>query len=196
MKSIILPTVAVASLFFAGACVEEDDTVTTMDRHFINETTYTSRATSILGSVAMLRAEYAEIQNFGESMISDYEGALTDLEAVADAVDVAPPTGYAKNFESAKDRLNLLGGYAFDTAYIHYQVKIHKEAAALFEAEIIQGNDMKVREYAVKYLIRVKRNLRRADSLAIVMQSDPVGQLPSETTTRKRRTQPLAVTVD
>jgi predicted outer membrane protein len=191
MKTTYLPAVALTSLLLASACVEDDSNVTTMDRHFVRESTYTSRATALLGSVAMLRAEYAEIQNFGESMITEYENALTDLEAVADEVDVVPPDGFAESFEAAKDRLNLLGGYEFDTAYIHHQVKIHQEAAALFEREIVEGNDVKIRDYAVKYLARVRKNLRRADSLSIVMQSDPVGSLGSETTPGRKRRMPI-----
>lgn len=187
MKTSYLPVVAFTSVLLASACVEDDSNVTTMDRHFVRESTYTSRAATLLGSVAMLRAEYVEIQNFGESMITEYENALTELEAVADEVDVVPPDGYAENFDAAKDRLNGLGGYEFDTAYIHHQVKIHREAAALFEREIAEGNDVKIRDYAVKYLARVRKNLHRADSLSIVMQSDPVGSLEPITNNGRRR---------
>jgi len=192
MKTPYLPAVALTSLLLASACVEDDSNITSMDRHFVKESTYTSRATALLGSVAMLRAEYAEIQNFGESMITEYESALTDLQAVADEVDVVPPDGYADSFEAAKDRLNQLGGYEFDTAYIHHQVKIHRQAAALFEREIVEGNDVKIRDYAVKYLARVRKNLRRADSLSIVMQSDPVGAMGSQTTNGRKRQIPIA----
>jgi len=192
MKTPYLPAVALTSLLLASACVEDDSNITSMDRHFVKESTYTSRATALLGSVAMLRAEYAEIQNFGESMITEYESALTDLQAVADEVDVVPPDGYADSFEAAKDRLNQLGGYEFDTAYIHHQVKIHRQAAALFEREIVEGNDVKIRDYAVKYLARVRKNLRRADSLSIVMQSDPVGAMGSQTTNGRKRQTPIA----
>jgi putative membrane protein len=192
MKTLYLPAVAFSSLLLVGACVDDDSNVTTMDRHFVKETTYTSRATALLGSVAMLRAEYAEIQNFGESMMNEYENALTELHAVASDVDVVPPEGYADSFEAAKDRLNLLGGYEFDTAYIHHQVKIHREAAALFEQEVIGGNDAKIRDYAVKYLALVRKNLRRADSLSVVMDSDPVGSMGSETTVGRKRRMPIA----
>jgi predicted outer membrane protein len=192
MKTPYLPAVALTILLLASACVEDDSNITSMDRHFVKESTYTSRATALLGSVAMLRAEYAEIQNFGESMITEYESALTDLEAVADEVDVVQPNGYAESFEAAKDRLNQLGGYEFDTAYIHHQAKIHRQAAALFEREIVEGNDVKIRDYAVKYLARVRKNLRRADSLSIVMQSDPVGAMGSETTNGRKRRTPIA----
>jgi predicted outer membrane protein len=196
MKTPYLTAFSLISLLLASACVDDDSNVTSMDRHFVRETTYTSRATALLGSVAMLRAEYAEIQNFGESMITEYENALTDLEMVADEVDVVPPDGYAEHFEAAKDRLNQLGGYEFDTAYIHHQAKIHQEAAALFEREIVEGNDVKIRDYAVKYLARVRKNLRRADSLSIVMQSDPVGSMGSETTPGRKRRMPVIVQND
>ena len=99
-------------------------------------------------------------------MITDHMNAQDELKRIAkDKKEDIPSEADAAHKAMLKEMMSL-SGRAFDSMYIHSQVKDHKEVIALFQEELNKGKDQDLKDYANKYLPAIQMHLNRADSTA------------------------------
>ncbi|HEY9049205.1 MAG TPA: DUF4142 domain-containing protein [Ohtaekwangia sp.] len=169
MMAIALPVM----LAIASACDDDDgDTKSNLnpqDRDFVVQASYANRAEVELGALAVSKGNQDAVKMFGNMMREEHQNAWDNLRNIAAEVEADFPSGLKGEHQALKDRLMSLSGYAFDTAYIHSQVKGHQEAEALFETEVRSGKELRLKDYATDLLPHIRMHLQMADSLAATL---------------------------
>ncbi len=140
------------------------------DRDFMMKASYGNNAETDAGNMAMQKANEEEVRMFGQMMITDHNMAQTELAAVASEKGVNIPQGLDEEHQQAKQQLSTLTGRAFDSTYMAMQVADHRKTITLFEDESANGKDNRVKEYANKYLPKLREHLQMADSIHMMFQ--------------------------
>jgi len=167
-KLLKLAIVVIAALI--TACDSEDLTpMRQVDRDFIVKASEANLTEIELGELALTKATAPSVRNFAEMMITEHQTAYDELESIA--IDKSTGITTSVNFEhqEIKQKLTEMSGYAFDTAYMRSTIKEHEKTIALFEAEISNGNDPHVKDYAIQYLPQIQLHHHRADSISLLI---------------------------
>jgi putative membrane protein len=172
----------VAVTISISACDDDDDDNDNVkkewsqtDKNFVTKANESNRAEIELGTLAASQASNASVKSFGQRMVNDHQGALQELQQLADNKDFTLSSELTTEHKELKTRLSGLSGYSFDTAYINSQVMDHNKAISLFENESTHGDDQSLKNYANKYLPHIRDHRELADSLTIVLhESDTV----------------------
>ncbi|HEY9007349.1 MAG TPA: DUF4142 domain-containing protein [Ohtaekwangia sp.] len=131
-----------AIVAWASACDDDDNhknDLIQQDRDFIAQASYVNRSEVELGTLAVSKGNSDAVRMYGSSMRTEHQPALDKLKGIASDLGADFPTGLDAENQAIKDKLMSLSGYAFDTAYIHSQIKGHQKAEALFQAEANNG---------------------------------------------------------
>jgi putative membrane protein len=141
------------------------------DLHFMMNASYSNEDEIDAGGLAAIKGSNAGVKMFGAMMVDDHTTAETELKHLADSLVVTIPQQPDSLHMAIKDTLNGLSGMAFDTMYIHGQVKDHQNTIDLFQTEISAGRNDAVKQYANKYLPKIQMHLMMADSLMNVLNT-------------------------
>jgi putative membrane protein len=168
MKHIYL---AFALPLFIGttACNDNDSAVSPvsqMDRNFMMHAGVSNRAEIEAGQMAAAKAENAEIKNFGSMMVSDHQMAQNELKGIAAQNNGAVGDTLDAEHRALSAQLSAMNGRAFDSMYIHSQVKDHMNAMNMLQGQMNNGSDQMLKDYASKYLPKVRMHYDMAVSLA------------------------------
>lgn len=136
------------------------------DEKFIRMAAYGNHNEMEAGALDTAKATDLSVKEFGRMMITDHMNAQDELKRIAkDKKEDIPSEADAAHKAMLKEMMSL-SGRAFDSMYIHSQVKDHKEVIALFQEELNKGKDQDLKDYANKYLPAIQMHLNRADSTA------------------------------
>lgn len=149
-----------------------------VDRDFMTQAAYANRAEIEMGNLAETKGTFNAIEIFGATMADEHQNALNDLEEIADDLDYTLPTGLDAEAAAIRDDLNVLTGFAFDSAYIKTQAVAHAEAEALFEAQVQNGKNKQLKNFAENMLHKIRMHKEIADSIQIALH-DSVSTLPT-----------------
>jgi putative membrane protein len=156
------------SRLMGSACDDDDNNAATLqntDRTFITNASEGNLAEVELGKLAVMKSGTESVRAFGQMMATEHQTALDELTGIADDKNADIMTTLNAKHEQMKQKLSAMTGYAFDTAYIHSQVKDHEATVALFQTEIANGADQDIKAYASKYLPHIQMHLHKADSI-------------------------------
>ena len=159
-------------VIFTTAC-NTNGSVTAMrqvDRDFLLKASEANLAEVEIGALAVTRATSPDVLAFAEMMRTEHQAALQDLNAMANDKNTPITLTINSEHQEIKQRLADLNGYAFDTAYMHSQIKDHERTIAIVETEISTGNDPQIVEYATQYLPDLQRHLQEADSISSLIK--------------------------
>jgi putative membrane protein len=81
------------------------------------------------------------------------------------------PSMLSAEHRAAKEKLEKLSGAAFDREYIMGQIKDHEKTATLFENQIKNGKDARLKEYASTLLPSIRKHRQMASDMANTMRS-------------------------
>jgi putative membrane protein len=161
-----------AALLLSGlilSCSKSKDhsqsTLNSNDRQFLVDASYSNVAEVDAGTLASAQGSDAGVKMFGQMMVGDHGTAESELKTIADNVGVTIPQEPDSAHKAMKQMLMTLSGTTFDTTYLAGQVKDHKVTISIFQAEISNGQDTMVINYANKYLPKIQMHLMMADSL-------------------------------
>lgn len=160
-----------AVLFIASftACEDEDvsttNEVTAQDSSFVINATYSNLAEIEMGELAVSRASHDSLRTFGERMVAKHTTAQQQLAAIATDRGIAIPDTLNNAHFVLYQQLSALGGAAFDSAYISSQVTAHQQAQQMYEAQIEQGQNTQLIDYASSILSTIIIHLERATEL-------------------------------
>jgi predicted outer membrane protein len=87
------------------------------------------------------------------------------------SADFDDPTMLSPEHRTMMDKLSKLTGAAFDREYIQGQVKDHAKTAALFESQMKNGQDARLKEYATTLLPSIRKHGQMASDIANSMRS-------------------------
>jgi putative membrane protein len=135
------------------------------DAEFVRLASASDLAEINLGRMAATQAGSPEVKQFAEKLVADHTKASKELLGIADKqrLTVAPRMD-AKHVMLANKLLNLKGA-DFDRAFMESQVKDHKEAVALFQAQASSGKDPQLKAFAAKTLPEMQKHLKKAEEI-------------------------------
>lgn len=117
-------------------------------------------------TVAIEKAESAEVKAFAEQMIADHTKAAQEMAAAASEEGLTPATELDERHQQMLDDLENLEGAEFDAAYIEAQVAAHDEAVALFEGYSTSGANGALKEFAAATLPTLKQHQEHVEGLS------------------------------
>jgi len=124
----------------------------TQDRSFIKDAAAGNNFEILTSKLAETHASSQWTKDFAKEMIQEHTGAQNELMDVAQQKGVDVKGNLPKPLQAKYDQLAKLNGDAFDKAYRQIQLKAHEMTSSKFKAQIKNGHDEDVREFAVKVL--------------------------------------------
>ena len=120
------------------------------------------------GRLALARSTNENVRGFAARMVADQSEAAQYLAKARQeaGVSYAPDPANAPGWTATLQRLNVLQGVEFDTAYANAQLAAHMEANAQYGAYSQDGGNGALRRYAQGQLPKVQQNLTGARQLA------------------------------
>lgn len=169
MKRLIFPLLLMA-IAFVGCDKDDDnnnnDTVNDTDRDFVMRSSVSNTAEIVLGQMAAVKGEDDAIRNFGQTMVTAHTDLRDRLLDISVGLNLyAPDSIDASNAELAIE-LATLSGRAFDSTYIKNQEIGHRATIELYERQVAQGANRRLKEFARSNLENLRAHLELATSLS------------------------------
>ena len=131
------------------------------DQDFLNRAATGTGNEIELGRLARERGTAASVRAFGAHIAAEHSRMHAGLMALARQLNQVPNATPVD-----LSQLAALSGPDFDRQFIADQVKIQREALALFESEAQAGQDPRPRRFARERVPTSRRDLQRAESIA------------------------------
>ena len=161
MKKLILPlAILMVSTSFHYRYQSE------ADKAFMIKATQGNLAEVEAAKLAVSQSASDSIRLFAQMMIEDHTTAQSELAAIAKSQNVTLPDSTDDEHRMFKQRLMLVQGKSFDSAYMQSQVRDHIKTIALFKAEISNGVNAETKAYASKLLPKLQMHFQHAQNLA------------------------------
>jgi putative membrane protein len=164
-----------ATLLFAFAfcsCDKNDDNnnngnnINSTDRDFVLNASMANTAEINAGQLASTKANDEGIKDFGQFMVTEHGTSKTQLKNLADSLQLQAPDSLDAEHVALGAQLLTLDGRSFDSVYIHSQVTDHQKTINLFQNEINNGNNSRLKDFANSQMPHLQEHLNMADSLA------------------------------
>jgi putative membrane protein len=165
MKKLLGWALAIVAVVAIACDDDEETTLHDTDREFILNASEANLAEIELGKLAVMKSSTPSVQSYGNMMATEHQTALDELDAIADDKDADLMNTLNAKHQEIKQKLTTMTGYAFDTAYMHSQIKDHETAMSLFQAEVSAGKDQVLKNYTSKYLPHIEMHHHKADSI-------------------------------
>ena len=136
------------------------------DKAFMIKATQGNLAEVAAAKLALAQSSSDSVKAFAQMMIDDHTNAQTELASIAKSENVTLPDSTDDQHRMFAQRLMLVSGKSFDSAYMAAQVQDHIKTIALFQAEINNGMDAQTKAYANKLLPKLQMHLQHAQSIA------------------------------
>jgi putative membrane protein len=136
--------------------------VSKQDRHFAKAAARSNYFEIKSSKVALERSKDHDVRAFARLLIRDHTKAQAELARIAKAKHVKLPSRPSPAQRAVIKRLAHTKCGHFDHAYLHAQIKAHKQAIALFEKEAKEGRNKHFRAFAAKSLPVLRHHLHVA----------------------------------
>ena len=167
IKKMLLGCLLTAAIF--SSCDKDDDDdndINSQDRNFAMMAAMANFAEIDAGSLAVSKGTDPGITGFGQMMVNDHGSAKTELQDMASDLGLNAPDSLDAEHVALKAQLMTLSGRAFDSVYIHSQVKDHQTAITLHRNQSENGDNARLRNYANQQLPHLEEHLEHAQNLA------------------------------
>ena len=162
------------SVFLIAFCLPEcaknnvsnPDDLNQADRSFIFTASLRNGAFLQLADSATLKTSDSAIKRLADTIVVDYTKLETDFTRLANGLSFYFPDSLDATQLSFKLRLDTLSGRTYDSVYIHQLVVEHDSALAVFNREVAEGFNVKLKSFANSWLPALQRNRKTADSIA------------------------------
>jgi putative membrane protein len=105
------------------------------------------------------------VKQFAGQMVADHTKANEELATQAKSENVSVPTALDNSNQGKIDKLQKLAGADFSRQYMDYQVSAHKDAVSLFQRYGKDGDNSKLKTWAVTTLPTLQHHLDMAEGL-------------------------------
>jgi putative membrane protein len=142
----------------------DDDPTVVGDAEFMKRATFINRA-QIANAALTDRATAESVRDFGDALSLRFKEAMTDMEALSAATNVAIPAETDAAHQAVTKSLADLEGKTFDITFIDYQMEELQKAIDLYREQIANGDDQRVKAYAQKFLPYLEGLLQTASQI-------------------------------
>jgi len=151
----------------AKAPSDKGDTVVT---DFMNAAAAGGMAEVELGTMAVAKAQNAEVKAFAQKMIDDHSKAGAELKQLATQKKVMLPPDVLPTHKEIMDKLSKLSGADFDREYVKAMVADHEKDVTAFTSVSKGATDADVKAFATKTLPTLEMHFEMIKSLADKMK--------------------------
>jgi putative membrane protein len=135
------------------------------DKQFVRTATEGDIAEIKLGTLAVQKGS-PDVKAFAQKMVDDHTAISKDMGAVADSLGVMLPKKLSKDDQAEYDKLNGLSGKDFDTEYILYTAKAHRQDLHDFRMEAAVASDPGLEAEVVKASTAMRDHMQAITKLA------------------------------
>lgn len=118
-----------------------------------------------LGELAQSKSQNPQVQNFGQTLVTDHNAHKSKAETIAQQIGVTPPSKPPKEAQQEYDKLSKMSGNKFDQAFVDYMVKDHKKDVKEFSTEAKETKDQHVAQFASETIPTLQKHLQIAENL-------------------------------
>jgi putative membrane protein len=169
-----------AGTLMLSACDDDDNDdnsnetpLTAVDDHFVEHAIRGNYTEVNFGELASDAGSDSLARAFGEHMVMEHSEANDELKEIADDYDdVEVIESLDAEHQAKRNELEDRSGWAFDSLYMASQIMDHEKTIELFENEISNGENDRVKAYANKYLPHIKKHYSLADSIMNVIMTE------------------------
>lgn len=136
------------------------------DKEFVAKAGMGGMAEVQMGTLALQKAQSADVKAFGQRMVTDHSAANNELSQLATAKGLALPAELDAEHKGALDHLSSLNGAEFDKAYMEHMVEDHEKDTAEFEKASISAGDSDLKVWAGKTLPTLQQHLQLAKDVS------------------------------
>jgi putative membrane protein len=133
------------------------------DSQFLTDAAIVNMTEIQMAKVASERATSDFTKEFAKEMMIDHSGSLEELRQIARQKGVSLPSELPQQQQATINFLSTLSGNDFDAAYRRTQLMGHDNASIMLKAEIDNGRDEDVKNYAVMTLPTVTLHEKLAE---------------------------------
>jgi len=112
-----------------------------------------------LGRLAQTRGTTTKIKELGKMMETDHGKASSDLQALAESMQITLPATLTDDGSDSNNKLMDTKPSDFNKEYIDMMVSGHKDAISKFEDASKDANDSNIRNYASSMLPVLRQHL-------------------------------------
>jgi len=135
------------------------------DEPFLQKITEGSLAEIATGKLAQTKSSRESVRQFGAMMVKDHGAANEKLKTLARTKGITLPEQPDLKHNAQAELLEQQVGPDFDRAYVDAQIRDHKEAEALLQAEIALGQDADAKALAQEILPKVQEHLKAIETI-------------------------------
>jgi putative membrane protein len=143
----------------------EIDNETNRDNTFAIEATYSNLAEIKMGELAKSKASSEAVIQFADMMVKEHTAALQQLREISEKQGINIPDTLQSEHRLMQDQVAAYEGQAFDSAYMHQQIKAHEKAQTLFRNVLTGNGDPIYADYAKTTLNHINSHLERAKEI-------------------------------
>jgi putative membrane protein len=163
-RHLLIGSAVALSLSAFSPTVRADD-VNAQDKHFVAAAATGGMLEAELGQYASENGSEDGVKKFGQRMNDDHTKMADELKSTAKDESVHVPGKLTHEQTEEKDRLEKLKGPDFDKAYMAAMVEDHQKTISVFEKEVNDGSDGKLKALAEKAIPSLKEHLQMAEDL-------------------------------
>ena len=135
------------------------------DQAFVTTAANTGLAEVEMGRLAAKLGLNKDIRKFGARLVAEREKANKELQRVVMPYEVLLPTKPDEAQQKHIDRLAMLMGVDFDSAFSKHMLGSHENEVKLFEAEARGGQAAALKAFATETLPALRAHLKAAEEL-------------------------------
>jgi putative membrane protein len=143
------------------------------DQTFMAQNAQTDLAEIAAGKLAVAHATTAQIRQTANTIMSDHQQILSQLQGLARDLHVTLPNSPDATQQQQAQQLEGASGTAFDQDYRQDLITGHQTSIAQTQQEIKSGSDQQVVNFAKSYLPGAEQHLRMAQNLSVPSSSSP-----------------------
>ena len=136
------------------------------DQAFVTAAAASDAAEIQASNLAATKAHGPRIKAFAAKMVTDHTATTQKLTTIASSKGVTLSPTLSDDQQKMEAKLQADKPRAFDHDYIVGAVAAHKDAVAVFQAEIDNGQDADLKAFATATLPTIKQHLTMATRLA------------------------------
>jgi putative membrane protein len=158
-----------------AASAQAAEPVSAQDTAWAQSNAQTDLAEITIGQIAMQRSQNSNTLALAQVTMSDHEKALAQLKNVAAQTGIVLPTTPSATQQSQAAELKTVPSGQFDATYDSFQIQGHEQSIAQTQAQIANGTNPTVKEFAVSYLPVAEKHLRMAEMNAAALAGTTSG---------------------
>lgn len=164
MKKIML--IALVAIFAACRNDGNNYDANMTDINFTMNAAMSNNAVISSGNLAVSKGSTAGITGFAQEAVNDHSAANNKLRSLAKGLELYAPDSLDATGIALVAQLSVLSGKQFDSAYLQSQVTAYTQAIAMFQDEVSNGINTRLKNFASDQLPKLQAHLETIQKLS------------------------------